>query len=264
MTANPPASERPGGAVLPLQGEGLSVHRDGRTLLYGVSVMLATGGGITVLIGPNGAGKSLLIRCLAGLVAPDEGTVTWNGSSPDPARRPRIGFVLQRPVMLRRSSRDNILYALAVTGLTGSDAENIADSELQHAGLGAIAATNARHLSGGEQQRLALARALALKPDVLFLDEPAANLDPASTAAIEARLQDVVAAGVHAILVTQDLKQARRLATSIIMMHNGRILEHTPAPDFFAKPRSATAQKFLDGALLIDGSEHLKAMEKSS
>lgn len=240
------------GTVLPVTGTDLVVWREGRALLNGVTVSIAREPGITVLIGPNGAGKSLLIRCLAGLVPPDTGKVRWAGRPPDEARRGQVGFVLQRPVMLRRSALENVSYALRIAGQSPSEAVAAAAIELERAGLAAIAATRAHKLSGGEQQRVALSRALIMKPQVIFLDEPSANLDPASTAAIEARLREVVAKGITALLVTQDLKQARRLATTIVMMHQGRILEYRPAAEFFAAPQSEAAQRFLDGALLLD------------
>lgn len=249
-------------SVLPIRGEGLGVRRDGRQLIDGVTVDIARGGGISALIGPNGAGKSLLIRTLAGLVVPDVGRVTWGGAQPGQDRVRQIGFVFQRPVMMRRSALDNILFALKLAGHAAVGATERAHAELEQVGLGAIVHTFARHLSGGEQQRVALARALVLSPEALFLDEATANLDPASTAMIEDRLRTVAAAGMRVVLVTQDLKQARRLATSIIMMHNGRILEHTLAGDFFAKPRTDEAQRFLDGALLIDQTSPAK--EKKS
>jgi tungstate transport system ATP-binding protein len=141
---------------------------------------------------------------------------------------------------------------LTLVGIGAREARERARAELDLVGLGPIADAFARNLSGGEQQRVALARAMVSLPEVLFLDEATANLDPASTAMIEARLKAAAAAGLSVVLVTQDLKQARRLATSIVMMHKGRILEHTRASTFFAKPRTAEAQRFLDGALLID------------
>jgi tungstate transport system ATP-binding protein len=248
----PPTATASNGSVLPIRAEDVAVRRDGRTLIDGVSVEIGAGGGITALIGPNGAGKSLLIRMLAGLVAPDTGTVLWSGGQPGRERMHRIGFVFQRPVMLRRSVLDNIRFPLALAGIGAGDGSNRARAELERVGLAPMAGAFARNLSGGEQQRVALARAMVLGPQVLFLDEATANLDPASTVMIEARLKAAAAAGLTVVLVTHDLKQARRLATSIIMMHKGRILEHTPASAFFAKPRAVESQRFLDGALLID------------
>jgi tungstate transport system ATP-binding protein len=240
------------GSVLPIRGEALAVARDGRALLDRVTVEIGPGAGVTALIGPNGAGKSLLIRTLAGLIVPDSGTVAWHDRAPGRDRMRRIGFVFQRPVMLRRSVLENILFPLTLAGAGAREARERARAELDLVGLRPIADAFARNLSGGEQQRVALARAMVTSPEVLFLDEATANLDPASTAMIEARLKAAAAAGLSVVLVTQDLKQARRLATSIVMMHKGRVLEHTHASTFFAKPRTTEAQRFLDGALLID------------
>lgn len=240
------------GGVLPMTADALRVARDGRALLDGVSIALEAGGTVTAVIGPNGAGKSLLIRCLAGLVVADAGDVTWAGTAPDLSRRRRIGFVLQRPVLLRRSARENIAFGLRKAGVAEDVAERRVAEELTAMGLERVADTPARLLSGGEQQRVALARALVLQPDILFIDEATTNLDPASTAVIEGRLKGLAARGVPIVVVTQDLKQARRLATAIVMMHNGRLLEHTPAASFFAAPQTVEAQRFLDGALLLD------------
>ncbi len=160
---------------------------------------------MTVVIGPNGAGKSLLIRALAGLVVPDHGQVLWVGDAPDRTRARRVGFVLQRPVMLRRTALDNLVYVLKLERHDDAKARMIARRHLTAHGLEHISSTNAQRLSGGEQQRLALLRALILRPDVLFLDEPAANLDPASTLAIERNLHAAVEQGLRVVLVTQDL-----------------------------------------------------------
>jgi tungstate transport system ATP-binding protein len=239
------------GSVLPLRGDGLTVRRDGRTLLDGVTVAVAPAGGLAVLIGPNGAGKSLLIRTLAGLVVPDAGRVSWGGSVPDRARVRRIGFVFQRPVMLRRSARENVAYALRLAGHGRAEADRVATQTLEQHGLGPLADTFARRLSGGEQQRVALARALALSPEVLFLDEPTANLDPASMAMIEARVRAAARAGTRVLLVTQDLAQARRLADEIVFMHGGRIVERGPATSFLTGPATAAARAFLAGEILV-------------
>ena len=235
--------------VLPVTASGIVLARHGRRLLD-VPALQFGGTGLTVVLGPNGAGKSLLLRVLAGLVEPDEGTVAWAGRPPDRARAPRLGFVFQRPVLLRRSARANIVYALKVTGMPSALREARADAVLAAARLEAIAASPARLMSGGEQQRLALARALALEPELLFLDEPTSSLDPASTKAIEDMLRTAALAGTRIVLVTHDTAQARRLADEVVFLHQGRVLERADAQNFFRKSASREARAYLDGAIL--------------
>ena len=121
---------------------------------------------------------------------------------------------------------------------------------LELVGLGGLGARPARRLSGGEQQRLALARALARDPEVLFLDEPTASLDPAATKAIEDVIRAVAARGIKVVLSTHDLGEARRLAGDIVLMHRGRIVENAPAAEFFAQPKSDQSRRFIAGELL--------------
>lgn len=238
------------GAVLPLRAEGLIVKRDGRALVDGVDLKIGRAHGVNVILGPNGAGKSLLLRLLANLLAPDAGRVTWAGAPPSRERSHKIGFVFQRPVMLRRSVIANVEFALSTRGIGATQRADLAMSALARARLDHLAQRPALSLSGGEQQRLALARALALSPDVLLLDEPAANLDPASTAALEDMI--VTAAGDRpVVLVTHDLAQARRVATRILFMHKGCILERTRRDEFFQQPQTSEAAAFLRGDILL-------------
>jgi len=235
--------------VLPVAAAGIVFERDGRRLLD-VADIAFDGIGCTVVLGPNGAGKSLLLRVLAGLIEPDEGRVTWAGRAPDRERAPRLGVVFQRPVLLRRSARANIIYALKVTGTPASRRQAKADAVLAAARLEDLARSPARLLSGGEQQRLALARALALEPEVLFLDEPTSSLDPASTKAIEDMLKTAALAGTRIVLVTHDTAQARRLADDVVFIHHGRVLERAAAPSFFAESTAPQARAYLEGAIL--------------
>lgn len=235
--------------VLPLEAHGLVLAREGRQLIDGVDIALG-GTALTVIMGPNGAGKSLLLRLLTGLIEPDEGDVRWAGRAPDRHRAPKLGFVFQKPVMLRRSAVDNVKFALR-SRLTRSQRHDRAMTALGRAGLEHLAATPARLLSGGEQQRLAIARALAPEPEVLLLDEPCANLDPASTAAIEALVERERTRGIKVVWVTHDLGQARRVAAEVVFMHAGRLLERAPAADFFDKPQCEAARAYLSGRLVI-------------
>lgn len=234
--------------IIPLEGRGLILARGGRRLIDNVDLTIG-GGGLTVIMGPNGAGKSVLLRLLAGLLPPDGGTVRWAGRAPDRARTPRLGFVFQQPVLLRRSALANIRYVLRDGDRRARSARALA--ALTRAGLAHLADMPARLLSGGEQQRLALARALAPDPEVLLLDEPCANLDPAATAAIETLVADAARNGTKVVLVTHDIGQARRLADEVVFLHGGRIAERSPAATFFDMPVSDAAGAYLAGRLIL-------------
>jgi tungstate transport system ATP-binding protein len=200
------------------------------------------GGAPTVLLGPNGSGKSTLLRLAMGLVQPTSGRVTWGGR---PAPGERLAMVFQRPVMLRRSAAANVAYALG----TRDDAR--VGELLAKVGLAPLADRPARKLSGGEQQRLALARALARDPEVLFLDEPTASLDPAATKAVEDIVRAVAASGVKIVMATHDIGQARRLAGDIVFLTRGRLTERADAARFFHAPATSEAGAFLRGDLVI-------------
>jgi tungstate transport system ATP-binding protein len=245
-----PSVPRPGGPVLPIQGTGLVLERGGRRILDGIDVELA-GTGLLVLAGPNGAGKSMLVRVLAGLVSPTAGRVTWAGSPPDRGRAPRIGFVFQRPVLLRRSALANVDYALAVAGVARAERRRQAQAALERARLAHLADAPARLLSGGEQQLLSIARVLATGPEILILDEPTAHLDPSATMAIEGLIDAVRSEGTRVLLITHDLGQARRLADEIAFLNHGRIIERTPSAEFLARPATAEAQAFMRGEIVV-------------
>ncbi len=233
--------------ILPLRVEGLGFAAGGVAILRDVSLDVAAGAP-TLVIGPNGAGKSVLLRLLHGLLAPTAGRIEWSPCPGDPARRQAMVF--QRPVLLRRSVLANAAYPLRLAGLSRAAAEARAAEELALVGLAALAGRPARRLSGGEQQRLALARAAALRPELLFLDEPCASLDPAATRAVEEIVAALAARGTKIVMTTHDLGQARRLAGDVAFLHRGRVLEHAPAPDFFAGPARAEAAAFLRGELV--------------
>ena len=234
--------------LLPLSVQDLRYEAEGRRLIDGVSCTL-TQGPLTIILGPNGAGKSLLLRLAHGLIQPTSGGISWGGLKPG-ASRPWQAMVFQRPVLLRRSAAANIAYALALQGYSRSQRKQLAAAALSQAGLSHLAERPARVLSGGEQQRLAIARAWALRPKVMLLDEPTSHLDPAATAAIEALIGSVHRAGAKIIMTTHDLGQARRLAGEVLFLHQGRLLEHTPAGQFFQGPSSAEAGAFIKGKLL--------------
>jgi tungstate transport system ATP-binding protein len=233
---------------LPIVLEDVSVRAREVTILDHVSLALA-GEAPTVLVGPNGAGKTTLLRLAMGLISPARGRVTWGGrENVAPTHR---AIVFQRPVMLRRSAAGNIRYALAAAGVPRATRDARVDELLALIGLAGLGHRPARKLSGGEQQRLALARALAKEPQVFFLDEPTASLDPASTKAIEDVVRAVAARGVKVVMSTHDLGEAKRLGGEVVLMHRGRIIERAPSDAFFAAPSTEEGRRFIGGELLI-------------
>ncbi len=235
--------------ALPIAGRDLSLGRDGRMLVDRVSLAVGTPG-VTALLGPNGAGKSLLLRMMAGLIAPDGGAVTWAGRSPDRARAHLVGVVFHRPVMLRRSALDNVRFALKAAGVPRSERRDRAMAALASGGLDPLASTPARVLSGGEQQRLALVRAMATGPEALLLDEATAHLDPASALAIETLVLKARDGGAAVLLVTHDLTQARRLADRVVCLHGGGLEADLAADAFFRGPPAGPARAFVEGRLV--------------
>ena len=225
--------------ILPLQLEGVSFAAGGRTIIEPLTLAIEAGPS-TILLGANGAGKSVLMRLMHGLLAPSAGKLSWRGSG-------QQAMVFQRPVMLRRSALANVVYGLEAAGR--APAKALAMEALREVGLASVAHRPARVLSGGEQQRVALARAWALHPEVLFLDEPTASLDPSATREIEAIIRAFDAAGTKIVMATHNLAQARRLGDEVLFIHHGRLVERAPVAQFFSRPASAEAAAFIKGEL---------------
>ena len=234
--------------ILPLQVESLRFETNRKVLLDDISFQLQPGAP-TGIVGPNGAGKSLLLRLCHGLLAPSAGSIEWAGGSVEQQRAAQA-MVFQRPVMLRRSVSANVEYALGLRGVSKNARQAQIDEVLSRTGLQRFARTPARVLSFGEQQKLALARAWALNPQVLFLDEPTASLDPAGTRAVEQIIAAIQSGGTKIIMTTHDLGQARRLGDEILFLHQGKLIEKTEAQSFFERPASNLGQAFLNGDLL--------------
>ncbi len=235
-------------SILPLTLDNVSLEIEGMRLIKDITCHLERGPR-TIIIGSNGAGKSLLLRLCHGLVQPTEGRVLWhgnNGGNPALAQ----AMVFQRPVMLRRSVTANISYALDLHQVPISKRQDRIRSVLDKTGLGRLADKQARVLSIGEQQRLALARVWAINPEVLFLDEPTASLDPAASHQVEQVIQAIHDAGTKIIMTTHDMGQAKRLGDEIIFLHRGRIKEQASAEKFFDQPKNDLAEAFLKGELL--------------
>jgi tungstate transport system ATP-binding protein len=217
-------------------------------ILDGISLKLEAGAP-TVLIGPNGAGKTTLLRAAMGLLPVTSGLITWGGHEYSPPARRAIMF--QRPAMIRRSAAGNVRYALAAANVPRDKRDRRITELLADVGLSGLERRPARRLSGGEQQRLALARALARDPALLFLDEPTASLDPAATKAIEDIIRTVTARGVKVVMSTHDLGQAKRVGGDVVLLHRGRLIEAAPAEQFFTQPRTQESRTFIAGELLV-------------
>jgi tungstate transport system ATP-binding protein len=242
MTVHRPTTD------LPIEFSEVQINSGAVKVLDGISITIAPGAP-TVVIGPNGSGKTTLLRVAMGLIPVSSGVVTWGTRGPSPPTRRAIVF--QRPVMLRRSTAANIRYSLDVVGVPRAERDHRVAELLSLVGLKGLEERPARRLSGGEQQRLALARALARDPSVLFLDEPTASLDPAATLAIEDIVRSISARGVKVVMATHDLGEAKRLAGEIVLLHRGRVVETGSAEKVLSNPTTDDARRFIAGDLLV-------------
>jgi tungstate transport system ATP-binding protein len=234
-------------SLLPLRLSRVTFSAGGQHIVDDVSLAIDAGPR-TVIVGPNGAGKSVLLRLCHGLLTPSSGSIAWN-SAESPGSPRRQAMVFQRPVLLRRSALANVAHALGIARVPRRDRAERAREALSKVGLERLASHPARVLSGGEQQRLALARAWALQPEIIFLDEPTASLDPGATHEVENVILAMVAAGTKIVLVTHNFGQARRMGDEILFLHQGRIAERASAQTFFRHPQSVEARRFLEGEL---------------
>jgi tungstate transport system ATP-binding protein len=240
-------------SILPLAAEAVCFEADGKRLIDRIDLTVQQGECLA-LIGPNGAGKTLLLRLLHGLLRPSAGRVAWahgdaaKGDGTIAGRR-RHAMVFQKPVMLRRSAEANVTHALRAAGHGRFDAARRARAALERYGLGGLARRPARVLSGGEQQRLAIARAAALAPQLLFLDEPSSALDLGATRQIEVMLADLHGRGTTIVFSTHDLAQARRLATRVGFINRGRLVECGAPADVLQQPRQSETRAFIAGDL---------------
>jgi len=235
-------------SILPVVVEKVELRRRGKQILGPLDLTLG-GEGITVLMGPNGSGKTSLLRLLHGMERLSGGRIAWSG--PPGSFRAQQAFVFQTPTLMRRRVLDNIAYPLRLRGRSRAEARQTATRMAGAVGLTGLTDGPAEVLSGGERQKMALARALILEPQVLLLDEPCANLDPHATRDIEAILTATRATGTRIFMSTHDAGQARRLAGDILFLSGGKLLDHAPATTFFAGPKSAEARAFLQGDLPI-------------
>ena len=233
---------------LPLDLNDVSLRAGATAILDGVSLSIKPGAP-TFIVGPNGAGKTSLLRLCMGLDAPSSGRVSWGGRADRAMARRAILF--QRPVMLRRTAAANVAYALAQAGIPRKLRTERVAALLERVGLSDLAQRPARLLSGGEQQRLALARALARDPEILLLDEPTANLDPAATRSVEEIVLNAAQSGIKIVMASHDLGQVRRLAGEVIFLVRGAVCEQGRTEDFLDHPKTQEAAAFLRGDLVI-------------
>lgn len=235
--------------ILPLKVEGLEYSINGLPLLGPINLEFRPGTK-TLIIGPNGAGKSLLLRLCHGLLAPSKGAISWQGVESRSFRQLQ-SFVFQHPIMLNRTAAENVEYPLKIRGIKSSDRHEQVYAALQSTGLTSLANRSAQQLSGGEKQKLALARSWVIKPEVLFLDEPTASLDPKSTQDVEQLINAIHKSGTKIIMTSHDFSQVRRLADEICFIHKGKVIEHASANEILDRPNEPTTQAYLNGDLLI-------------
>ena len=234
-------------SILPLTLSDVAVRRRGKRLIGPIDFQLGPVG-LTIIVGPNGSGKTTLLRVMHGVERINAGTVRW--AVDDIEARHHQAYVFQAPIMLRRSVVENLRYPLRLAHVPKADADKRINHWVARIGLQDALKTPATRLSGGEKQKLALARALIRRPEVLFLDEPCANLDGPSTREIETLLQEALQAGTRIIMTTHDMGQAKRLASDAVFMLNGRIREHGAARDFFGTPQTSELQAFFRGDIV--------------
>lgn len=236
------------GSDLPIVFEKIGIRADATDILANIDLRIDAGGP-TFLVGPNGSGKTTILRLAMALITPSGGEIFWGGKVEPTLGRQAIVF--QRPVMLRRSAAANIAYVLGPFARFDRRCRAQIHNLLEDVGLAGLGGRPARRLSGGELQRLALAKALAQQPEILFLDEPTASLDPTATKSIEALIAKIAARGIKIVMSTHDLVQAKRLAADVVFLDKGRLVEHAPAARFFTEPASAEAREFLRGTYVI-------------
>jgi tungstate transport system ATP-binding protein len=234
--------------MFPMTACDLSVKVRQKHIIGPISLTISEGG-ITVLIGPNGAGKTTLLKALHGIIRLDNGQVKF--ATPAKTAQNQQSFVFQAPIMLRRSVLENLAYPLMVNGQDKQSATETARTWATKIGLSAHMDRPAPFLSGGEKQKIALARALITSPKLLFLDEPTTSLDGAATVEIEALLSEAQTLGTTIIMSTHNIGQARRMANRVLFMKDGQIEAHSTADTFFDTPPTQAAQKFIAGDIVL-------------
>lgn len=233
--------------LFPLNLHQACVAKKGKPLIGPVNLTLQATG-CTLLLGPNGAGKTTLLRLISGLERLSSGHLNW--ACNQHTARERMGFVSQQPIMMHRSVMGNLTYPLRLRRAKPKAARAQAEQAAEEIGLTNALSRPALSLSGGEQQKLALARALITTPALLLLDEPSASLDGRATREIEHMISRAITAGTRVLMSSHDLGQARRLADDVVFLVGGRVIQHSAAPSFFEKPGSRQARAYLKGDIV--------------
>ena len=233
--------------MFPLIAENLVVEFKGQRILGPIGLNLSKGD-IAVILGPNGSGKTTLLKSLHGIIKIKHGAISW--SCPKSESMAKQMFVFQSPVMLRRSVFENLTYPLTLCKTPKAEINRLADEWVSRISLKEVIHVAATRLSGGEKQKLALARALITKPEMLFLDEPTASLDGKTTLEIEKLLQNCAENGTTIMMSTHDIGQAKRLAKNILFLNKGKLESTQPAQTFFLEPMSNNARKFIAGDIV--------------
>ena len=245
-----------------LRVRGLSKFYGGTPVLDRVDLDVAAGE-IVMLVGPSGAGKSTVLRCINRIEAPSEGEIVVDGINmggeqrsgrfvPDDAaatarKRQRIGMVFQRfNLFAHLSALDNVAIGPhRVLGLSRAEARARAAPLLEQVQLAAHAAKRPSQLSGGQQQRVAIARALAMQPVLMLFDEPTSALDPELVGEVLEVIRKLAERGMTMLVVTHEMQFAREVGSRVAFLDGGRLLEDTPAGEFFAAPKQQRARDFL-------------------
>lgn len=234
-------------SILPICLHNVLVSKRGKILLGPLDLEIQAGG-VTVVFGPNGSGKTTLLRLMSGLEQIKQGSLMWQVETLEAYQRQAVVF--QEPVLLRRSVFENIAYPLHLKKLPKAEINFRVNEVLDRVNLASLKSLEAHVVSGGEKQKLAIARALVTRPDILFLDEPTANLDGASTREIETLIHETAESGVKVVMSTHNTAQGKRLAEDIVFLYRGKLHERSCAKEFFKAPKTREAKLFLAGEIL--------------
>ena len=233
--------------LTPIQFKDLSVILGQKIILDKINCKIKSNS-ITAVLGPNGAGKSIFLQTINGLFSIQSGRLNFNLMEINQEIRKQQAMVFQNPVLLRRTVIANLQF---ISNLRNKESNRLLKKILSKVGLEDYEKKPARLLSGGEKQRLSMARALIINPNLLLLDEPTANLDPYSLKLIEDLVLEENSIGKTIIFTTHDMSQAKRLATDVIFLNKGKVLEQTISKTFFKSPKTLEAQKYINGEILI-------------
>jgi|Deesub1362A_J573_1020465.scaffolds.fasta_scaffold01729_11 tungstate transport system ATP-binding protein len=224
-------------------------YYDGKAVLRDVNLSVL-GGRVVGIIGNSGAGKTTLLKIVAGLEKQDRGDYYFDGRIAESFIRKKVTMVFQKPVVFNTSVHYNIKFGLKIRGFSKTEMERRVRDSLRLVKLEGYEKRRAKNLSGGEQQRLAIARALAIEPEVILLDEPTANLDPFNVRVIEQVIREISEKGVTVIFSTHNIFQARRIAEEIVHIHDGKIVEVGDVEKVFNNPENEITRKFVSGELI--------------